>query len=91
MSVTEPALLSLTEVADAIATKKISSREATQSCLDRAVKSQPSLNAYMSIEADAALTAADAADAALARGKAAAYCTACRWHIRTCITTRDTS
>ena len=69
MSVTEPALLSLTEVADAIATKKISSREATQSCLDRAVKSQPSLNAYMSIEADAALTAADAADAALARGQ----------------------
>ncbi|QND73066.1 amidase [Tardiphaga robiniae] len=69
MSVTEPALLSLTDVADAIATKKISSREATQSCLDRAVKSQPSLNAYMSIEADAALTAADAADAALARGQ----------------------
>jgi aspartyl-tRNA(Asn)/glutamyl-tRNA(Gln) amidotransferase subunit A len=62
MSVTEPALLSLTEVADAIATKKVSSREATQSCLDRAVKSQPSLNAYMSIEADAA-------DAALARGQ----------------------
>ena len=68
MSVTEPALLSLTEVASAIAQKKISSREATQSCLDRTAKWQPSLNAYMSIEADAALTAADAADAALAKG-----------------------
>ena len=68
MSVTEPALLSLTEIADAIAQKKISSREATQSCLDRTAKWQPSLNAFMSIEADAALAAADAADAALAKG-----------------------
>jgi aspartyl-tRNA(Asn)/glutamyl-tRNA(Gln) amidotransferase subunit A len=50
MSSSEPALLSLTEVADAIAQKKISSREATQSCLDRVAKFQPSLNAYMSIE-----------------------------------------
>jgi aspartyl-tRNA(Asn)/glutamyl-tRNA(Gln) amidotransferase subunit A len=69
MSVTEPALLSLTEIADAIANKKISSREATQSCLDRTAKWQPSLNAFMSIEADAALAAADAADAALAKGQ----------------------
>jgi aspartyl-tRNA(Asn)/glutamyl-tRNA(Gln) amidotransferase subunit A len=68
MSVTEPALLSLTEIAEGIAQKKISSREATQSCLDRTAKWQPSLNAYMSIEADAALAAADAADAALAKG-----------------------
>ncbi len=69
MSVTEPALLSLTEVASAIADKKISSREATQSCLDRVAKWQPHLNAYMSIEADSALKAADAADAALAKGE----------------------
>ncbi|MDB5504398.1 MAG: amidase [Tardiphaga sp.] len=68
MSATEPALLSLTDVARAIAQKKISSREATQSCLDRAAKWQPSHNAYMSIESEAALTAADAADAALAKG-----------------------
>ena len=65
---TEPALRSLTEIADAIAQKKISSREATQSCLDRVAKWQPHLNAYMSIEADAALAAADAADAAFAKG-----------------------
>jgi aspartyl-tRNA(Asn)/glutamyl-tRNA(Gln) amidotransferase subunit A len=69
MSVTEPALLSLTDIADAIAQKKISSREATQSCLDRTAKWQPSLNAYMSIEADTALAAADAADAALAKAR----------------------
>ncbi|UZE48670.1 amidase [Rhodopseudomonas sp. P2A-2r] len=69
MSVTEPALLSLTEIADAIANKKISSREATKSCLDRTAKWQSSLNAFMSIEADAALAAADAADAALAKGQ----------------------
>jgi aspartyl-tRNA(Asn)/glutamyl-tRNA(Gln) amidotransferase subunit A len=64
----EPALMSLTAVADAIADKRISSREATQSCLDRIAKWQPHLNAFMAIEADDALKAADAADAALANG-----------------------
>jgi len=68
MSATEPALLSLTEVASAIAEKKLSSREVTQSCLDRVSKWQPHLNAYMSIEADSALAAADAADSTLAKG-----------------------
>src|SRR5450756_1632521 len=65
---TEPALLSLTEVAKAIAEKRISSREATQSCLDRIAQWRPRLNAFMAIEADAALAAADAADAALSKG-----------------------
>jgi aspartyl-tRNA(Asn)/glutamyl-tRNA(Gln) amidotransferase subunit A len=65
---TEPALLSLTEVAQAIAQKRLSSREATQSCLDRTAQWQPRLNAFMAIEADMALAAADAADAALAKG-----------------------
>ncbi|OQW59300.1 MAG: amidase [Proteobacteria bacterium SG_bin9] len=69
MTATEPALLSVTEVAAAIASKTISSREATQSCLDRIAKFQPRLNAYMAIEADAALAAADAADKELAQGK----------------------
>ena len=69
--ITEPALMSLTAVAQAIATKKFSSREATQSCLDRVAQWQPSLNAFMAIEADAALKAADAADAALTKGKSA--------------------
>ncbi|MDO9560601.1 MAG: amidase [Bradyrhizobium sp.] len=66
---TEPALMSLTAVAKAIADKTVSSREATQSCLDRIAQWQPALNAFMSIEADKSLAAADAADAALAKGK----------------------
>lgn len=65
---TEPALMSLTEVAQAIAAKRVSSREVTQSCLDRIAKFNPKLNAFMSIEAEDALKAADAADAALAKG-----------------------
>jgi aspartyl-tRNA(Asn)/glutamyl-tRNA(Gln) amidotransferase subunit A len=65
---TEPALMSLTAVAQAVADKRVSSREATQSCLDRIARWQPHLNAFMAIEADAALAAADAADAALAKG-----------------------
>ena len=65
---TEPALLSLTEVAQAIAQKRFSSREVTLACLDRVAQWQPRLNAFMAIETDAALAAADAADAALAKG-----------------------
>jgi aspartyl-tRNA(Asn)/glutamyl-tRNA(Gln) amidotransferase subunit A len=67
----EPALLSLTEIAEAIATKRFSSREVTQSCLDRIAQWQPQLNAFVAIEADEALTAANAADAALAKGNIA--------------------
>jgi aspartyl-tRNA(Asn)/glutamyl-tRNA(Gln) amidotransferase subunit A len=66
----EPALLSLTEVAQAIAQKRLSSREVTKSCLDRIAQWQPRLNAFLAIEADEALAAADAADAALAKGNA---------------------
>jgi aspartyl-tRNA(Asn)/glutamyl-tRNA(Gln) amidotransferase subunit A len=64
----EPALMSLTAVARAIAAKQLSSREVTQSLLDRIAKWNPKLNAFMSIETDDALKAADAADAALAKG-----------------------
>jgi aspartyl-tRNA(Asn)/glutamyl-tRNA(Gln) amidotransferase subunit A len=64
----EPALLALTEVAQAIAQKRVSSREVTQSCLARIAQWQPRLNAFMAIEAEEALAAADAADAALAKG-----------------------
>jgi aspartyl-tRNA(Asn)/glutamyl-tRNA(Gln) amidotransferase subunit A len=65
---TEPALMSLVAVAKAIASKEISSREVTRSCLHRIAEWQPRLNAFMAIEAEAALEAADAADAALAKG-----------------------
>jgi aspartyl-tRNA(Asn)/glutamyl-tRNA(Gln) amidotransferase subunit A len=63
-----PALLSLTAVADAIARKQVSSREVTQACLDRIGKWQPKLNAFIAIEPEEALAAADAADKALAKG-----------------------
>src|SRR6201995_1010321 len=66
----EPALMSLTAVAKAIAAKQVSSREVTQSCLHRIAQWQPRLNAFMSVEAEAALKAADQADAELAKGKA---------------------
>jgi aspartyl-tRNA(Asn)/glutamyl-tRNA(Gln) amidotransferase subunit A len=65
---TEPALMSLTSVAKAIVEKRFSSREVTQSCLDRIAQWQPGLNAFMAIEAEAALAVADAADDALAKG-----------------------
>jgi aspartyl-tRNA(Asn)/glutamyl-tRNA(Gln) amidotransferase subunit A len=65
----EPALMSLVSVAKAIAGKKFSSREVTQSCLDRIAQWQPRVNAFMAVEADEALAAADAADADLAKGR----------------------
>ena len=65
---TEPALMSLMQVAKAIADKRVSSREVTQSCLHRIARWQPHLNAFMAIEANEALNAADEADAALAKG-----------------------
>jgi aspartyl-tRNA(Asn)/glutamyl-tRNA(Gln) amidotransferase subunit A len=68
MSSSELALLSLTEVAQVIAERRFSSREVTQSCLDRIAQWQPRLNAFMAIEPEAALAAADQADAALAKG-----------------------
>src|ERR1700686_5668909 len=64
----EPALMSLTEVAQAIAGKRLSSHEVTGSCLHRIAQWQPRLNAFMAIESEAALKAADEADAALAKG-----------------------
>jgi aspartyl-tRNA(Asn)/glutamyl-tRNA(Gln) amidotransferase subunit A len=66
----EPALMSLTAVAKAIADKKLSSREVTESCLRRISQFNPKLNAFMAIETEEALKAADAADAALAKGGA---------------------
>ena len=64
----EPVLMSLNSVAQAIAARRFSSREVTQSCLDRIARWQPRLNAFMATESEAALSAADGADAALAKG-----------------------
>src|ERR1700740_2705545 len=65
----EPALMSLTAVAMAIADKQFSSHEVTRSCLHRIAQWQPKLNAFMSVEAESALKAADEADAALTKGQ----------------------
>jgi aspartyl-tRNA(Asn)/glutamyl-tRNA(Gln) amidotransferase subunit A len=64
------ALMSLVPVAKGIADRRFSSREVTQACLDRIARWQPHLNAFMAIETDEALAAADLADAALAKGEA---------------------
>jgi aspartyl-tRNA(Asn)/glutamyl-tRNA(Gln) amidotransferase subunit A len=65
---TDPALMTLTAVATAIAEKKLSSHEVTRAVLHRIAQWQPRLNAYMAIESEQALAAASAADAELAKG-----------------------
>jgi aspartyl-tRNA(Asn)/glutamyl-tRNA(Gln) amidotransferase subunit A len=64
-----PAVMSLSSVANAIVERRVSSREATASCLSRIACLQPELNAFISIEAEEALAAADEADVALASGQ----------------------
>ncbi|MDI4235328.1 amidase [Bradyrhizobium sp. Arg237L] len=65
----ELALMSLTAVTKAIAEKKVSSREVTRALLHRIAEWQPNLNAFMAIESEQALAAADEADAELAKGR----------------------
>jgi amidase len=57
------------ELATAIRTRKISSREAVQAVLQRLDAVNPALNAVTVLLADQALAAADRADAALKRGE----------------------
>jgi aspartyl-tRNA(Asn)/glutamyl-tRNA(Gln) amidotransferase subunit A len=61
--------LTLAEVAAAIRARKVSSVEATRALLARIETWQPAINAFVRLDADAALAAAAAADAALARGE----------------------
>jgi aspartyl-tRNA(Asn)/glutamyl-tRNA(Gln) amidotransferase subunit A len=61
-------LMTLTEVARAIAAKQLSSHEVTRACLHRIAQWQPHLNAFMAIESEPALKAATAADEELAKG-----------------------
>ena len=55
----EIALMSLTAVAKAIAEKRLSSHEVTRALLHRIAQWQPRLNAFMEIESEAALKAAE--------------------------------
>lgn len=70
MSAPELLDLSLIEAAEGVKARKFSSRELTQACLARIEALNPRLRAFVSVEADEALTAADAADAAIASGGA---------------------
>jgi aspartyl-tRNA(Asn)/glutamyl-tRNA(Gln) amidotransferase subunit A len=63
-------MLTLTEAAAAIREHKLSSVEVTRSLLARIERWQPVLNAFVRVEAEEALAAAAAADAAIARGVA---------------------
>jgi Asp-tRNA(Asn)/Glu-tRNA(Gln) amidotransferase A subunit family amidase len=58
------------ELAAAIRTRKVSSRETTQSVLGRLDAVNPAINAVTVVLADQALAAADAADAAVKRDEA---------------------
>ena len=63
-------LLSLTEVAEAIAARRLTAVEVMTATVARAEFLQPILNCFISLQAEAALESAAAADAALARGEA---------------------
>jgi aspartyl-tRNA(Asn)/glutamyl-tRNA(Gln) amidotransferase subunit A len=57
-----------TALAELIATKQVSSREVVQAHLDRIAEVNPKINAIVTLLADYALRAADAADTAVANG-----------------------
>jgi len=65
---TELTEMSLVAVAETIASGAASSREVTEACLARIDARQPVLNAFISLDRDGALAAADMADAARSRG-----------------------
>jgi amidase len=56
------------ELATALRRREVSSRELLDCCLERIERLNPSLNAVVTLDPDGAHRAADAADAALARG-----------------------
>ena len=61
--------LSIKQLGEALRARKFSSRELTQHYLKRIEAFDPQLNSYITVTADLALAAADAADARLARGE----------------------
>ncbi|MDB5801260.1 MAG: aspartyl/glutamyl-tRNA amidotransferase subunit [Rhodocyclales bacterium] len=62
----------LKSLADALAQKKVSSRELASQYLDRIKAINPAINAFITVDRDGALAAADLADKAIAAGNAAA-------------------
>ena len=70
--------LSALELAAAIGRREVSSREALSHFVERVDRLDGPLNAVVTRDLDAAYAAADAADAATARGELPGRCTACR-------------
>jgi aspartyl-tRNA(Asn)/glutamyl-tRNA(Gln) amidotransferase subunit A len=64
------ALMGLAEAARAVAQGKVTSQALTEACLARIADWQPRVNAFLKLEADAALKAAKAVDRARKRGVA---------------------
>src|SRR5215469_8119356 len=64
----EPWRLDASELARLIRLGRVSSREATESCLSRLDDINPAINAVVRVLREEALAAADAADGARARG-----------------------
>lgn len=69
MSVRDLALQDLSTVADAIASGKTTSVEATEACLDRIESWQPRTNAFLRLNGEKALEQARAMDKEIAAGK----------------------
>lgn len=65
----DPALLDLSEIAEAIGARRISSVEATKACLARIEAWQPQVNAFIRVDEEEALRTAAARDAELAAGR----------------------
>ena len=63
-----PPGLSLSEAAQLLRRKKLSPVELTQACLNRIEKRNPALNAFITVTAEGALTAAREAEADISRG-----------------------
>jgi aspartyl-tRNA(Asn)/glutamyl-tRNA(Gln) amidotransferase subunit A len=62
---------SLAEVAHALTSRQVSSREVVTACLQRIARWQPRINSFVAVLEEGALAAADRADAALAAGRTA--------------------
>ncbi|MBI1387741.1 MAG: Asp-tRNA(Asn)/Glu-tRNA(Gln) amidotransferase subunit GatA [bacterium] len=66
----EPYQLTAWEAADLLARKELSSRELTESVLQRIERTEPVIHAYQTVLRDSALAAADAIDESRAHGEA---------------------
>src|SRR5262245_59648615 len=63
-----PLELSLSEVADRLRRRRLSSLEITRACLDRIAALNPALNAFITVTGESALAQARTADDEIARG-----------------------